>query len=40
MVNRHVVQLIHVSSEMQLADMLTKALTEIIFNELTNRVLN
>jgi hypothetical protein len=41
MVNRHLVQLIHVSSEMQLADMLTnKALTEIIFNELTNRVLN
>ncbi len=40
MVNRHLVQLVHVSSEMQLADMLTKALTEIIFNELTNRVLN
>ncbi len=39
MVGRHLVQLVHVASEMQLADMLTKALAEVIFNELTERVL-
>jgi len=39
MVGRHLVKLVHVASEMQLADMLTKALAEVIFNELTERVL-
>jgi hypothetical protein len=39
MVSRHLVNLVHVASQMQLADMLTKALAEVIFNELTQRVL-
>jgi hypothetical protein len=39
MVSRHLVKLVHVTSQMQLADMLTKALAEVIFNELTERVL-
>ncbi len=39
MVGYNLVKLVHVASEMQLADMLTKALAEVIFNELTERVL-
>jgi hypothetical protein len=39
MVGRHLVKLVHVASEMQLADMLTKALAEVIFNVLNERVL-
>ncbi len=38
-VSRHLIKLVHVASQMQLADMLTKALAEFIFNELTERVL-
>ena len=39
MVGRHSLKLVHVASEMQLADILTKAKAEVIFNELTERVL-
>ena len=40
MVARAVVKLVHVPSERQLADMLTKALAEIIFDDLINQVLH
>ena len=40
MVARAVVKLVHVPSERQLADMLTKALAEIIFDELINQLLH